>query len=359
MTTNVTSSGAEDRLAHSAAAHGTKPLWSSRGEWQVNDHAEVPHAWRWEELRGDLSLAAEVVPMEMAERRALLFCNPGLGGLPFMTGTMLGAYQITRPGERCPVHSHTASASRFLLEGEGGYTNVNGEKCVLSRGDLVMTPRGTFHDHGNDGDQDVVWVDILDMPLAITLNSNTFSNEYVEAPEGGGDPVPARFQREHVASGYSTRVYGTGGLRPRFVNDERGASSPQFVYEWAQTEERLNALRDFDGDPHDGILLEFVNPISGESAMPTLGFSMQLIRPGERLAPHRHSSSTTYVVLRGHGETELGGETLTWAENDVFVLPAWTEHAHRNGSASDDAILYSVSDRPALERLGWYREEAV
>ncbi|MGF7135329.1 gentisate 1,2-dioxygenase [Paraburkholderia sp. EB58] len=348
-----------DELITSARATCSVPYWTSRGDWQGSDTTDVPHVWRWAQLRPQLAAAARLLPMEEAERRALLFCNPGYGGKPFATSSLLGAYQLTKPGENCPVHRHTPSASRFLLEGEGGWTTVEGEKCVLSRGDVVVTPPGAWHDHGNDGSSDIVWMDVLDLPLALRLKCNFFETEYFEVDTASESkaPVSCLSQSERVVRDYSPTVYGTGGVMPRFVTHDRSTGSPQFLYKWKDTKVRLNALRDFEGSPHDGIIVEYINPVTGESAMQTLSFHMQLLRPGEGCLLHRSTASALYSVVEGSGYTEVEGKRYEWGENDSIAVPAWAWHAHVNTSANRDAVLYSVSESAALRKLGLYRRE--
>jgi gentisate 1,2-dioxygenase len=345
------------QLCDAVRGSNAVPFWTSRADWETSDTTDVPHVWRWNDLRPKLAAAAELLPLEDAERRALLFCNPGYGTKPFITSSLLGAYQLTRPGENAPVHRHSPSASRFLLEGEGGWTNVEGEKCMLSRGDLVVTPPGAWHDHGNDGDADIVWMDMLDLPLAMRMKCNFFETDYSESDPISGAPVNRRWQSETVIRDYSPTVYGTGGVMPRFVTHERSSGSPQFLYKWRDTEIRLNALRDFKGSPYDGIIVEYVNPATGESAMKTLAFFMQLLRPSEACLAHRSTASVVYAVLKGAGYTEINGERFYWSESDVIAVPAWKWHAHVNTSASADAVLYSVSESAALRKLGLFRRE--
>jgi gentisate 1,2-dioxygenase len=348
-----------EELTAAARRSNTVPYWTSRSDWHTNDGADIPHVWRWAELRPRLGAAARLLPVEDAERRALLFCNPGYGGKPFATSSLLGAYQLTRPGEHCPVHRHMPSASRFLLEGEGGWTNVEGEKCMLSRGDVVVTPPQTWHDHGNDGKEDIIWMDMLDLPLVMRFKCNFFDTDYFEDGTETGEQFPRKSSRqsEKVAPGYSPMIYGTGGVMPRFVTHERGAGSPQFLYKWCDTKTRLHALRKLKGSPYDGIIVEYINPVTGASAITTLGFHMQLLRPGETCLAHRSTASAVYSVLEGSGYTEINGERLSWSENDVIAVPAWTWHAHVNTSTTADAVLYSVSEAPALRKLGLFRRE--
>jgi 1-hydroxy-2-naphthoate dioxygenase len=127
-------------------------------------------------------------------------------------------------------------------------------------------------------------------------------------------------------------------------------------YAWADVEPTLLSMESEDGSPYDGIVLEYVNPITGGSTMPTITCWIQMLRPGERTKPHRHTSSGMYHVVRGAGATVIDGQTLEWTDRDCFAIPSWGEHHFENRSATEPAILFSVHDIPAMEALGLYHE---
>jgi gentisate 1,2-dioxygenase len=294
----------------------------------------------------------------------MILSNPAVYPKHYSTNTLYLSCSIYNPGEVASVHRHTPNASRFVLEGQGGYTTIEGEKCTMHRGDLIITPNGTWHDHGNEGDEPVLWVDVLDLPLVETLGATKFEFEYTE-PAGdrsnSQDRIRKNVQTVTLASDYSTNVYGAGGLMPTFIDHQRGTSlgTPMLVYRWKDAEAALNRLRDYAGSPYDGIMLEYKNPVNGDPVTTTMSFHVQLLRPGERTKSHRHTSSTGYCCLFGRGKTIVDGREMEWTRNDMFVVPSWAPHEHVNLNAGEDAILYSVSDAPTLKKLGLYREEAV
>lgn len=338
-------------------------FWEERMEIELPEPRNLvrPYLWHWTDIEPRLRHAARIVPVEDCERRALLFANPGLGGRPFMSTTLLGAYSLYNAGEVAPVHRHTPCASRFVLEGEGGYTVVEGEKCRLRRGDLVITPNGTWHDHGNEGPDPLIWVDILDVPLVEGLNATMFEFDYAEADpqSNSGEPVPTDYQTVTVPDDHSTRLYAAGGMKPLFADRKRGSGnhSPMFLYRWEDMRAAFDRMRDYDGSPYDGIIIEYCDPSNGNPVMPSMSFRAQMLRPGERTQTHRHMSSTIYVVLEGQGWTDVDGTRLEWRQNDVFVVPTWKWHAHANALTDRDAVLYSVTDEPVLRLLGLYREQ--
>ncbi len=355
--------GDRAELSQAAAELNLMEFWEERADLELLRPREgaVPCLWRWRDIEPRLLDAAKIVPLEEAERRALLFSNPGLKPRPFMTNTIFGAYSLYNPGERAPVHRHTPSASRMLLEGEGAYTAVEGEKCTMHRADLILTPNGAWHDHGNDGDGPIVWMDVLDLPLVESLNSTVFEFDYTESdPQSNtGDSVPRTTQTIAHADDHSQNLYGAGGLKPLFVDHVRGLGnhSPMLVYRGERMREQLDRLRDYDGSPYDGIILEFCDPVTGQSVMPTLSYTAQLLRPGETTLAHRHTANAIYCVIEGSGRTVVDDTTLEWNRNDAFCVPAWSWHSHVNGSTEDDAVLYSVTDTPTLKKLALYREE--
>jgi gentisate 1,2-dioxygenase len=349
-------------LKRDAKALSLVEFWEQRADVELlaPRNKARPFQWRWEDIEPRLRIAAKTVPIEECERRALVFANPGLDGKPYITNTLFAAYSLYNPGERAPVHRHTPSASRFVLEGDGGFTVVQGEKLRMSRGDLILTPAGTWHDHGNDGQEAVIWVDVLNVPLVESLNATQFEFDYTEQDDqsNSGTPVPKTLQTIREPDDHSQRLYGTGGIKPLFVSHRRGPTehSPLFAYRWEQTRAVLERLGDYAGSPYDGIIFEYVDPTSGNPVMPTMSFRCQMLRPGETTRSHRKTASTVYCVLEGEGSTEVEGTTLHWRRNDVFTVPGWLWHEHRNWTGQP-AFLYSVTDEPTMRKLGLFREE--
>lgn len=318
-----------------------------------------PHVWRWDDIRPLLLEAGNVVSLDEADRRAIILANPGVFPKHFTTTNLYVAYQLVGPGETAAVHRHTPSASRFVLEGNGGYTVVEGEKCPMERGDLILTPQGTWHDHGNDGKAPAIWVDVLDLPVVDHLGAIYFDFDYAEGSREGGEPARRRMQTVQGPPGYSNAVYGAAGLMPTYVSHQRGdgIGSPKFVYPWKETLRAIEELRSrSDGDPFDGIILRYTDPVSGDSVSPTMDFTVQMLAAGQATRMHRHTSSTVYTCLEGRGRSVAGSETLHWAKNDTFVVPSWAWHKHENVGDSD-AVLYGVSDMPIAKKLGLYREQ--
>src|ERR687887_288227 len=187
-----------DQLATDARALNMVQFWEERADIELRQprNRARPFRWRWSDIEPRLRVAARTVPIEECERRALVFKNPGIPDKPYITNTLFAAYSLYNPGERAPVHRHTPSASRFVLDGAGGFTVVEGEKLRMSRGDLILTPTGTWHDHGNDGTQAVIWVDVLNVPLVESLNATSFEFNYTERDEQSntGDAIPRTLQ---------------------------------------------------------------------------------------------------------------------------------------------------------------------
>ncbi|MCW5771420.1 MAG: cupin domain-containing protein [Rhodospirillaceae bacterium] len=246
----------------------------------------MPHLWKWADVKPWLARTYAGMSLEEVHRRTLAFKNPGLGGRPFAASSLFMSISMYFPGDEAGVHRHMASASRFLLEGRGGFTTVGGEKCELERGDLVITPNGQWHDHGNDGQEPIVWVNVLDIPMTEFFNAVMTEWEYYETDpaSNSGEPIRRKMQSHTVPNGHSQQLFGQGGIVPRFGPERRGegAHSPMFLYKWRDTEKALMALRDQAGSPFDGILVEYVDPLTGGSVVPTLSFSAQLLRAQPR-----------------------------------------------------------------------------
>jgi gentisate 1,2-dioxygenase len=330
----------------------------AEGRVGANQIKAEPHRWRWSEIGPYLDRIAaiardcDVPPIEFAERQQFLLTNPGLGGRLQVTNTIRCAVSIYNPGDVAPVHIHTPNASRTILSENGGYTIVEGERCEAERGDLILTPHGTWHDHGNDGATPVLWIDVLDFPLMEFLDCVWLDDEFHGERAGN-----SRAQAAKLADGYSQRRYGAGGLLPGFGSHQRGISShatPMIHYRGAEVRSALAGLAGEAGDPYEGITLAFVNPVNGDPVFPTLSYAAQLLRPGEETRLKRETASTMYVVIEGSGATEIAGRRYAWERNDIFVVPNFLWRRHIN-TGSDDAVLYSVSDAPLMEKVGQYR----
>ena len=318
------------------------------------------HRWRWTEISpyldriAEIAKNADVPPIEFADRQQFLLTNPGFGGRLQVTSTIRCAISIYNPGDVAPVHVHAPNASRTILSAKGGYTTIEGERCIAERGDLILTPNGTWHDHGNDDAAPVVWADILDFPLLEMLDCNWLDDHYT-----GPKMSNARAQQPTLEAGYSQKLYGKGGLLPAFVSHQRGFgqdTTPMFHYRGAEVRRALAALRGEIGDPYEGITLRFVNPATGASVFPTLDYSAQMLRAGEETRWKRETSNIFYIVLEGSGATEVAGKRFDWQRNDIIVVPNFLWRRHLN-TGKDDAVLYAVSDMPLFQKIGQYRAQ--
>jgi gentisate 1,2-dioxygenase len=291
-----------------------------------------------------------VSPIEFADRQSILLLNPGLNGRLQVTNTIRCAISIYNPGDVAPVHLHSPNASRTILSDKGGYTVVEGERCTATRGDLILTPNGTWHDHGNDSDEPVIWIDTLDWPLMEFLDA-AWVDHNMPGAQGNSNVQPVT-----VSEGYSRRLYAQGGIKPAFVDHQRGvghAPAPLFHYRGADVIEMLHSLRKEKGDPHEGIKVDFVNPVTGEPVFKTLNYSAQLLRPGEETELKRETAGNYYVVIEGTGATEVGGKRFEWSHNDLFVVPNFMWRRHIN-TGKTDAVIYSVSDAALMRNIGQY-----
>ena len=322
------------------ALHG-RALWQVGGP--SKKPASVPYLWRYRDYRPLLVRAADIVPMELAARRVLIMANPGILSDWQASNTLFANLQIIKPGEIAQAHRHTASALRMMIEGNGAYTAVNGEKSYMAPGDFVTTPNWLWHDHGNDGNEPVIWLDGLDIPLVQALEAN-----FLELHPEPKHPL-------NRSDNMSLRLYGAGGLRPTWT-DRSAAHSPLLNYKYEKTYRTLKALaEETDGSPHDGVSLEYINPDTGGPAMATIACFASLLQPGRKTKAHRHTGGTVYHVIEGRGRSVIAGRVFEWEAKDTFVVPGWNWHEH---AADTESVLFSYSDSAALHPLGLYREEA-
>jgi gentisate 1,2-dioxygenase len=277
------------------------------------------------------------------ERRAMQLFNPGLNGAWATTNTLIAAVQVLLPGEIARAHRHSPAAIRFIMKGNGAYTAVEGEKVIMHEGDLVLTPSWTWHDHGNETNETVVWMDGLDVPLTKALNC-IFFQMHQDLKADHSKPVNG-----------SKALYGHAHLSPTWVK-ERARHSPLMLYSFDQTMEALNALRSTEGSAYEGIALEYSNPQTGGPVTPTISCRIQMLRKGEKLKPRRVTGSSVFHVVKGSGRSIINGKLFEWSKGDIISLPSWALHEHGN-TGGEDAILFSINDRPVIEALGFYRED--
>ncbi|HLQ26952.1 MAG TPA: cupin domain-containing protein [Acidiferrobacterales bacterium] len=306
----------------------------------------VPYVWRWDEAIPRLMKAGDVIdPAKGGERRVLLLVNPALKGGYGTTHSLTASLQLIKPGEIAPAHRHTPNAIRFIIEGNGGYTTVNGERVVMNEGDLTLTPAWMWHDHGNQTDHNIIWLDGIDASLT-TILRGMFFQPYTEPMQ------PVTRDADH-----SRRLVGTGTMRPVRRKLDEGDYLP-LIYRFEQAYDELQAQKKKGGDPHDGVYLEYLNPVTGGSALRTVSCYLQLLRSGEHTQAHRHASSTVYFVFRGEGYSVIDGKKYAWKRGDTFCVPVWALHEHVNTAAKEETILFSYSDEPLMRAVGLYREEA-
>jgi gentisate 1,2-dioxygenase len=319
------------------------PLWEVLHGLVIPQPASAcqPAIWHYDEIRPYIMEAGRLITAKEAERRVLILENPGMPGMSRATTSLYAGLQLILPGEVAPAHRHTQSALRFIVEGHGAYTSVDGEKTLMQPGDFVITPSWTWHDHGNDSKHPMVWMDGLDIPLVQMLDASFL--------ERLGEDV----QPIHKPIGDSLARFGAGMLPLDYKSDR--PTSPVFNYPYARTRAALEAMRKTEEwDPCHGLKMQYVNPVTGDYAMPTIAAFMQLLPKGFATAPYRATDATIYSVVEGTGRSFVGGQEFVWGPRDTFVVPSWQRHWHR---ADEDATLFSFSDRPAQKKLGLWRED--
>jgi gentisate 1,2-dioxygenase len=302
--------------------------------------------WRYDEVRPFLMRAGEAITAEEAVRRVLVLENPALRGQSCITQSLYAGLQLILPGEVAPSHRHTQSALRFIVEGSGAYTAVDGERTTMRPGDFIITPSWTWHDHGSDSDAPVVWLDGLDIPLIRFFDAGFAEND------------SAKSQVVERKEGTSFAQYGHN-MAPVRSTSPFGPTSPIFSYPYDRSREALDQLeRDAPVDPWDGVKLRYVNPLTGGSPMPTMQTFMQKVPAGFTGRPWRQTDGAIYSVVEGTGEVVVEGNgqqaRFAFSPRDHFVIPPW--HTARLASERG-CVLFSYSDRPVQQALGIHHEE--
>jgi gentisate 1,2-dioxygenase len=301
-----------------------------------------PAIWKWADARPYLMEAGTLITAKEALRRVLILQNPGMPGESSVTQSLFAGYQLILPGEIAPSHRHSQSALRFVLEGSCAYTAVDGERTTMRPGDFIITPSWTWHDHGNPGSDPVVWLDGLDVRIV-----RTFAAQFHE-------PFPEDVQPISRGEGASYARYGNN-LKPLGAVAPFGKTSPIFSYPYERSRETLAKLAaEGDPDPCHGWKMEYINPLSGGHAMPTIAAYIQLISKGAKTLPYRSTDGTVYSVVEGSGRATIGDESFAFERLDSFVVPSWMP---LSVTADSDCVLFSFSDRPGQDALGLWREK--
>lgn len=320
---------------------GAAPLWPMMRNVLPHDAprpATRPGHWEYSRLRPLLLKAGELTPVEKAERRVLVLSDPGRGaGAMQATASIYIGLQLLLPGETAPAHKHTPSAVRIVVEGKGGYTVVDGEKLPMEEGDLVLTPGGEWHDHGHDGDEPVIWLDALDLPLFVYLE--------------GSYAVESELQGQRNRPDASQVEYRASGLAPARRPAIQPRRYPMMRYPWKRTEEALREMARYgDGELAE---LDYVNPETGEDVLPTMGFTAMMLQKGQKASPPRRSTSGVFHVVKGTGTTTIDGQTVDWKAKDTFSAPVFAAVDHH---ATQESFLVHIHDRPLQDRLRYYEE---
>jgi len=347
MTVTEAPTNAQERKAfyQEIDAHSMTPLWEILHNivTPLPMTPCVPYLWQWDVCYPRLLEAGELITAREAERRVLVLENPGLRGQTRITHSLYAGLQLILPGEVAPAHRHSQSALRFILNGTGAYTAVDGEKVTMNVGDFVITPSWTFHDHGNPSDEPMVWLDGLDVAIV-----ELFDAQFME--KGAADSQDTQIMAH-------TNLAEFGNTMKPVNFQPRSKTSPLFWYPYERTREALETMkRHGEMNACWGHKLQYTNPVTGDWAMPTMGTFMQLMPAGFKGKAYRSTDSTIYTCVEGRGRCIVGDTTLTFGPKDVFVCPSWMPYRFEV-DAGDDAVLFSFSDRPAQQALDLWREQ--
>lgn len=341
---NDQSSQLEVLYAQMAPA-GLFPLWESLAQLvppQPRSPARA-HRWAYDEARAFLMRAGDLISAEQAERRVLILENPGLAGQSAIVPSLYAGLQLILPGEIAPSHRHTQCALRFVIEGEGAFTSVDGEKAVMQPFDLVLTPGWQWHDHGNQTDKPMIWLDGLDIPTVRHFDAS-FAERWHEAtyPE--------------TAPPGDTRLRYGRNMRPLrgSVADRRPTDQPLFHYPYAEWRPAIDGMAHSTPiDPHLGHALEFRNPTNGGPVMPTIAAHVRLLPAGFATRPRRSTDGTVFVVVEGSGRAKIEDREIDLNPKDIFVVPSWHQLEFH---AASELVLFAYSDKAAQEKLNLYKE---
>ena len=326
---------------------GAGALWTVANDiepWEPRS-TSVPMLWKYDDLRSLVLKSSELVTPEQAGRRVVYLVNEKRKDVAAAVGWLYSGIQVTRPGEFTSAHRHRASALRFIMEGEGGYTIVDGNKIMLEVNDVVITPNSALHEHGvAAGGKTCIWQDGLDIPLVNALEANDYA-------------VLDGHQELVKPLNFSPITYGCSGLIPADTTWDK-PYSPLFKYSWKNVYPALlEAQKVTEINPFDGVFMHYSNPMTGGHVMQTMGASMQLLPAGFKGKAHKHTGSFVFQCAKGKGYSIINGKRFDWKERDIFCVPSWAWHEHHNASETEDACLFNFNDLPVIESLGLFQSK--
>lgn len=342
---NTNESAAQmDAFLQRADKKDLSPLWEVLGTMVPvsPEPGFQAHLWKYREVRPYLMESCDLITAEEATRRVLVLENPSLRGRTRITESLFAGLQIVQPGEVAPAHRHVASALRFIIEGKRAFTAVDGERTFMEPGDFVVTPSWTWHDHGNESEEPMVWLDGLDVHII-----NSFNAGFREDSKTARHEITRPDDAALVEAGYSM-----------IAADHKQSHnfSPIINYPYRRTREALDCMRQHrQPNPLHGFIIKYLNPLTGDWAMPTLGTWMRLLPKGFVSEPYRSTDSSVFVVVEGGGTVRIGDREFRFEEHDVFVVPSWQPYQME---AYDDTVLFNYSDRATQEKLGIFREQS-
>ena len=338
---NVAAAAIDSDFVAQLEAANLHPLWDRfRTLTPVKPQAkDPPLVWRWRDIAPFAERAGAEVAIDDVERRALILVNPAFGGETVTTSNLIGAFTVLDPGDRARPHRHTFAAIRFATQAEGATTIVNGRRCDMHDGDLILTPPMCWHGHINDSDHRIIWFDAANIPLVRNLDANFFEP---------GDPKSNQFWQ--VDEG-EEKLWSESGLVGTDFEHAAGYS-PKFHYSGAATRRLLAAL---PAGPDGARTVRYTNPATGDAVMAALDCYAVRLSKGQTTRPKRTTCNMMCIVVSGSGRSTVGDQTFEWSQHDVFSIPHWSfaSHTARDG----DADLFVVSDKVAFERLDLLREE--
>ncbi len=322
------------------------PAWTLlRAVMPVGSPAQQAHAmhWRYQSLRPLLMQAGKLVPMEKAERRVLAYVNSGIHrDRMSTTPSIFFGLQLIMPGERAPNHKHIPAAARIIIEGKGAYTTVDDEKMHMDEGDLILTPPLHWHDHGHEGTEPVVWMDVLDHPLAVPLDISyitpgALAAGYNEQPDAGDT------------------IYSCPGLVPYRAPGKKPPTYPLRRFKWTRVRDALTATSEVSARD-EPVHLRYCNPENGESVLKTMEFSARMLRPGETVKLPRASANRVFQIMAGNAEILVNGDTFKCDRHDTATAPTYAKVSLQNPSATTPCFIVQVDDAPTQVKLGFYEE---
>ena len=212
---------------------------------------------------------------------------------------------------------------------------------MMTHGDFIITANWAPHDHGNPGKQPVMWLDVLDMPTVNhfeTSFAEHFDEKMQKTNHDDGDSFE-RYASGVLPDGTPAISEPLAGDQLSLRQDAADPGAPEEDRRRRQASRRARALR--QSDQWRAGAADHGRP-SRAAAEGLQGRALPLDRRHHLRGRRRARAPPSSTASRSSGAST----TCSWCRRGSAI----------STTRRPKSVLFSISDRPAQEALGIWRE---